>query len=226
MARLIPTNKNSNPKNPTNSGIMQALLDMQASGFNVQGLIEEWLSDTTKADKAEALFKSHQYPLKSIKYAMLSNSLNNNIIDNLSDEAKALLLLLIQNMHVNNHVSLTNDLGIKLLKYSKSKYMNAKRELRKYGCITTVRPYAKGKPEILMVNPEIAYIGKNQFMKISEFWESVNDEEISNNYSMLNIPTHERNYISERTEKYCEIVALSETKKVIDFPNGIADDNI
>lgn len=205
-----------NTANPGNLSVIQALLDLQGAGIDVTHVIDQCKKDPRRVATAEATFKAHQYPDKSVTYAMISNARDNSVLENLDIEAAILLMLYIKNMYVNNYVSCTRKQAIALLHITERTYVRIRKQLLDYGCIAIARPYKRGSAEVIMVNPEIACVGKNKDTEIEEFWELVNDQKIADNYNMLNVQQYDYRKITESGYKYQEIIPLDDSKSAID----------
>lgn len=226
---ILSTNKQQNPNNPTNSAIIQALLDAQLAGTpDLENAIKYLQSNAQTLKKADAIHKSHQYPNKAITYVMSNNSTVCNIRQNLSPNAVKMLDFYIAHMYINNCVSCTKENAMLALSMSKPTYLATKRELLEYNCIVVARKYSKGHKEIIMVNPEIAYVGKNKDIGIDNFWcmvektkNSPTDENsIRAKYSILNHSDFVNCKMEDEDFKFNDVV-LKEKAVISDQDNDL-----
>lgn len=74
--------RSKNPNNPECSSVKQALLDLQATGFNncaIQTILDEIDSKPDLLNQADNLYHSHQYPQSKITFAKIT--VQSNFVD-------------------------------------------------------------------------------------------------------------------------------------------------
>lgn len=164
---------NHSKPNPENSSVIQALLDIKASGAPaplVNDLLDILRNDAVILQDADNLFKSHQYPKHVLDWCKVKNDVEFSRF--LSPKATALLTAMYQNMWVRNLIQLSHRDIIRIAKIgSLSSVRTALDELIENGCIAVKLKGTTRRPDIYMVNPLIATVGSEISYLKEDFWE-------------------------------------------------------
>ena len=164
---------NHSKPNPENSSVIQALLDIKASGAPapmVNDLLDILRNDAAILQDADNLFKGHQYPKHVLDWCKVKNDVEFSRF--LSPKATALLTAMYQNMWVGNLIQLSHRDIIKIAKIgSLSSVRTALDELIGNGCIAVKLKGTTRRPDIYMVNPLISTVGSAIPYLEKEFWQ-------------------------------------------------------
>lgn len=151
----------TNPNNPNNSPIVQALLDMKANSFpkaEIDSLLLFYENSPISAEEADKEFNQHQYPDDNLTFCKATRELE--YCRYLSSDAVKVLNVLIQNMNTQNNIEMSIS-DIKLTgNLPDKRATKALHELRENGCIAVRLNRNKIHGTIYMVNPKIATVGK------------------------------------------------------------------
>lgn len=163
--------------NKNNSSIMQALLDLKASGGDANSiaiLTQQLENNNTILEDADRLFDKHQHPEYVLTWCKLYGNVEFSRF--LSVNALAVLIAMCQNMnHWNSlQISYRDIVNITALNSLKS-VKPALQELIEKGCIAVQVPGTTKRPTVYMVNPEIATVGSGIPKLKDIFWELAED---------------------------------------------------
>lgn len=147
-------------KNPTNSSVIQLLLDMEKFGFDTVTMRQELARDPKRLREVEDYFESHLYPDKSIAWTRLTKYEGFRALLELSDAALRIMILMIQIAPQSSLVSLSvRGIGNQF-HMSNSTVQNGIAELVEHGFIAVVRPGSGRRAPIWMIHPDLAISGK------------------------------------------------------------------
>lgn len=164
--------RSNNPNNPSCSPIIQCLLDMQQVGFPlepIEQLLESINNNNNKLQKAEQIFKEHQYPDNRTTFFQGNRDIELTCF--LSSNELKILYLMIQVMRKGNLVELSISDIKEYLNIADKTATKALNELKNKGCIAVQFNRNKTRGTVYMINPTIAIVGnvkKNDLQAI--FW--------------------------------------------------------
>lgn len=174
--------KSKNPNNPTNSSIVQALLDAKNCGFPkelINQLLEFASLDENQAilKAADKEFKKHQYPLHTLDWSRLYNDIEFESF--LTPNEYMILSYMAKNMWVNNLIQTSqNDMLEYTCITSKGCINKTIGELIKKGCIAIKYKGNSRQKTVYMVNPEFATIGTEYKQDLKVVFAKMLDTEI------------------------------------------------
>lgn len=162
--------------NPENSSTLQALLDLQTAGFEVDGLIEAVKKDKKARTKADELFDSHRYPDTALVYTKTSNFNECRARYGLKPKSVAVLDLLVNTANQSGLVSIPQEFICEILKADKRTVGSGIKELVENGFICVYRKSIQHQSPIYMINPMVSKTGKPATsLDMKRFLELVQD---------------------------------------------------
>ena len=173
--------KRPNNENPTNSAVVQMLLDIEKCGIDIPDDLRRQI--VAKKEEIDEVWNSHQYPTESLTFTRLSreNSITENLqkIEKRGTFAVLLLDLIVKNIPQNLNFSIAVKDVMAIMKWSKSTALRAFKLLIDYGIIAVVQQgKGRGNPTIYRLNPMVADVGKpTPQQEQEEFWELAGDWE-------------------------------------------------
>lgn len=171
-----------NTENPTNSSVIQMLLDIEKCGIDIPDDLRRQITD--KKAEIDDVWNSHQYPTDSLVFTKLSRE--SAVFENLpkSEErggvaATQLLSLIIQNVPQNLQFAIPTKNIAEIMGWSKSTVGRATKILVKHGIIAVVQEAkGRGNPTVYKLNPMVADVGKPKSRpEQEEFWELAGEME-------------------------------------------------
>lgn len=171
-----------NTENPTNSSVVQMILDIEKCGIDIPDDLRRQITD--KKTEIDDVWNSHQYPTESLVFTKLSRE--SAIFENLpkSEErggvaASQLLSLIIQNVPQNLQFAIPTKNVAEIMGWSKSTVGRATKILVKYGIIAVIQEArGRGNPTVYKLNPMVADVGKPKSKsEQEEFWELAGEME-------------------------------------------------
>lgn len=163
-----------NPNNPTNSPVVQALLDAKDNGFPanlVDSLLDFADKNKNTLKSADDVFKKRNYPKSSITWSRIYNNIEIEKI--LTTNEFILLVFLIKNMWTNNLVQVSQADIIHYTSITSKGIANtAIHSLINKGCITIKFEGNNRQKTVYMINPLLGTVGvehKNTLTKA--YWE-------------------------------------------------------
>lgn len=170
-----------NNENPTNSSVVQMLLDIEKCGIDIPDDLRRQI--IAKKEEIDDTWDSHQYPSESLVFTRVSRE--NSIVENLQknvrfgETAVSLLDMIVKNIPQNLHFAMSVKEAAKIMGWSDSKVKRAMKILRDYGIIAVVQQgKGRGNPTIYMLNPMVADVGKKKPPQVQEeFWNLAGDWE-------------------------------------------------
>ena len=170
-----------NRENPTNSSVIQMLLDIEKCGIDIPNDLRRQI--TAKKEEIDDVWNSHQYPTESLIFTRFSreNSVAENLQKNVrfGETAVSLLDMIVKNIPQNLHFAMSVKEAAKIMGWSDSKVKRAMKILRDYAIIAVVQQgKGRGNPTIYMLNPMVADVGKKKPPQVQEeFWNLAGDWE-------------------------------------------------
>lgn len=169
-----------NTENPTNSSVIQMLLDIQKCGIDIPDDLRKQI--TAKKEEIDDIWNSHQYPTESLVFTRFSreNSIAENLQKNVrfGETAVSLLDMIVKNIPQNLTFAMSVKEVAKIMGWSDSKVKRATKILREHGIIAVVQQGKRGNPTIYRLNPMVADVGKKKpQQEQEEFWELAGDWE-------------------------------------------------
>lgn len=173
--------KNKNP-NPKANPIIQALLDLQKAGMQMDGFIEEVNKHPDILAAATQLNKTHRYPNRRIDFVQETNIRENHkAILSLSQQDKTAVLVfetMAKIIRQDNNIQFSIDDCMRILNMSKPTAIKAMKTLQENGFIRIVLKPAGQRPAVYNLNPELVWVGNPAIrdIAIKEFYEAIGDE--------------------------------------------------
>lgn len=167
--------RRQNNENPTNSSVVQMLLDIEKCGIDIPDDLRRQI--IAKKEEIDDVWNSHQYPSEALTFTRLSreNSISENLqkIEKRGIFAVLLLDLIVKNVPQTLNFSITIKDVMAIMKWSKSTALRAFKLLTDYGIIAVVQQgKGRGNPTIYRLNPMVADVGKKKpSQEQEEFWE-------------------------------------------------------
>jgi hypothetical protein len=151
--------------NPSNSPIIQALLDMGECGFDTKDLLKQVESNKADLAKANQLFDNHQYPNRALKYAQLKNFDECRALLNLCTlkggySAIVVFVMITQIIRGQNTFQLSSKGFMEITKMSNKTIAQSLKLLKEQGFIAVKSKAVARYPAIYMVNPNVVNVGK------------------------------------------------------------------
>ena len=190
-------------EHPTSIQMLKDLKSVGCSSILVDQLLDELQNDAKKLDEVEKLFKSHQYPNKSITW--IRRFIEIDYQGELSEYG--IKVFDFMQVHMRNGTNLLqislNDLLLVLNSKSKHTIQNAINELIEKGFIA-IKIKGKGRiASVYMINPQIAIKGNCNVDYLNrEFWELTQStyNDYNNNIDELSTP-HSKFFEFKRKRK-------------------------
>lgn len=163
-----------NPSNPTNSAIVQALLDAKDNGFPatlIDPLLDYADKNKSTLKASDTVFKKRNYPKGSISWSRIYNDIE--IEKFLTPYEFILLVFMIKNMWTNNliQVSQTDIVNYTCIS-SKGGVNKAIHSLISKGCIAVKYNGNNRQKAVYMVNPMLGTVGVEYKDSLAKaFWE-------------------------------------------------------
>ena len=178
----------NNKDNPTNSSVLQSLLDLKTIAIeknkdivlqNIVNLLNALHSEKQVIVDADKKFNAHRYNESKMEFVKLSSIDKTQVICALSSDACKILFFMCQAISQEGLLELPINTASQLLNLERRRVSKAISELVDFGCITVIqKANKKGKiGNIYMVNPDICYSGKNKNQ--ARFEIDVNEKEQS-----------------------------------------------
>lgn len=165
--------KSKNPGNRECSSIKQVLLDMKSAGFNpllIDDLLCEFEDEPVKAEEAERIYLSHQYPQHSIVFVKVSKEIE--FFNILTPKAVVVLDAMCSTMNTGNLIQITQDDLMNITNLGNKKTIKeALVELQENGFITIKLKGNTRRGTVYMVNPLVATCGKKKTDLEKVFWK-------------------------------------------------------
>ncbi len=164
-------------KNPYNSGVLQALIDLRDEAIVAgDALLEKRFNDDINVlknnlslmRKADERNKKHRYPSNHITFTKLQNISANTVLAQVSDDARSLFVIACICMSQMNLVELKRDAIDDCFGMKKHSFNKGLQELVENGLLTVYINHSKEHGNIYMVNPDVAKIGHNNLMATYE----------------------------------------------------------
>ena len=165
--------KSKNPGNRECSSIKQVLLDMKSAGFNpllIDDLLCEFEDELVKAEEAERIYLSHQYPQHSIIFFKVSNKIE--FFKILSPKAVVVLNAMSSTMNTGNLIQITQDDLMNITNLGNKKTIReALIELQAKGFIVIKLKGNTRRGTVYMINPLVATCGTAKSDMERIFWK-------------------------------------------------------
>lgn len=165
--------KSKNPENKECSSIKQVLLDMKSAGFNpllIDDLLGEFEDEPGKAEEAERIYLSHQYPQRSIVFFKVSNKIE--FFKILSPKAVVVLNAMCSTMNTGNLIQITQDDLLNITNLGNKKTIReALIELQENGFVVVKLKGNTRRGTVYMINPLVATSGTKKTDLEKIFWK-------------------------------------------------------
>lgn len=202
-------------KHPTSIQMLKDLKSVGCSSILVDQLLDELKNDPQKLNDVEELFKSHQYPNKSITW--IKRFIDFDYQSCLSEYG--IKVFDFMQVHMRSGTNLLqislNDLLLVLNSKSKHTIQNALNELLEKGFIA-IKIKGKGRvSSVYMINPQIAIKGNcNVAYLTREFWKLTGTTyKDYYNYKNHNKKIDDVNAIDEFSKPHSNFIDLSTKSK-------------
>lgn len=163
-----------NPNNPTNSSLVQALLDAKDNGFPavlVNPLLDFADKNKSILKEADAVFKKRNYPKGALRWSRIYNDFEYESF--LSTNEFLVLIFMVKNMATNNLIQVSQqDIVSYTTMRSKGAVNSVLHSLISKGCIAVKFQGNNRQKAVYMINPLLGTVGvehKNSLAKT--FWE-------------------------------------------------------
>lgn len=173
---MAATNKRKNP-NPTNSSVVQALLDARqallAAGENpaeIDAALAIMQKKNAVLQAADHLFNGHRYPEKALVYSKTSRFGECRAVHTLSPIARSVLLLMESVVSQDGLVSLPLKTIMVAAGISLNPARKALAELEESGFIAVYKPAVQRQAAVYMLNPAAVTCGTSTGLQ-DEFQE-------------------------------------------------------
>ena len=190
-------------KNPFNSDVLQALIDIRdeakVAGDAIKekqadDMIKSLEKDVSFTRKADERYKRHKYPFNHVIFVKLQNIMANTVLAQVSNDARSLFVIACICMSQMNLVELKRENILDCFGTTKHSFDNGLRELIENGLLTLYVNHSKEHGNIYMVNPDVAKIGRNNLMGA---YEKATDElyldAYQHSHTNLTVANHKMN---------------------------------